>query len=168
MSSLMCIFFSNICYWDHEPVFNKEGWTCLAFFSIHIGDEELWHGSEGELVLSLGNAWGTMWWLPGHRAQSCPGMEGGYPVCKSWRFSLLIPWEGNEVGLGLGNRGSHSLLRAWSPFRRTQSKGLPFCRGKLVQNMAVVLEREAEMAKDDQDVHDSWWTLGIGISDIQF
>ena len=168
MSSLMCIFFSNICYWDHEPVFNKEGWTCLAFFSIHIGDEELWHGSEGELVLSLGNALGTMWWLPGHRAQSCPGMEGGYPVCKSCRFSLLIPWEGNEVGLGLGNRGSHSLLRAWSPFRRIQSKGLPFCRVKLVQNMAVVLEREAEMAKDDQDVHDSWWTLGIGISDTQF
>ena len=30
------------------------------------------------------------------------GIEGGYLVCKSWRFSLPIPGEGNKVRLGLG------------------------------------------------------------------
>jgi len=29
-------------------------------------------------------------------------MEVGYLVCKSWKFSLLLPWEGNEVGLRWG------------------------------------------------------------------
>ena len=32
------------------------------------------------------------------------GMEGGYLVCKSWRFSLSVPLKGNEVGLGLGGK----------------------------------------------------------------